>query len=395
MNSLTDKVLGENGLVGKAGSIFADKVNGDGSSSSAVDDAFNVNGTGQGGGQLNINRDNQGGSQGFMPEFSISGSGSVSVNSLSNETKAVVDNAVISLNDGDMSVTARDNAFVGAYSGAAALVWKSSGENGAKGKSAALAGAAAVNDIDNTISAIVANSTINDAGKLDVLGLSGGTTIAAGLGLEISKNEGGSGTGGAAVSVNLIDHTVNALMEDNTVTKAQSIDVTGYQSDVQVTGGLQVAAGNQGTAVGASVAVASLNNTINAGIKGTGKNGLAYADVGNVEVHALSALTAVTAAVSAGATKTSKSDGTSVNIQGAGVYNSVNNTANAYIDGANIVTTAAGSVRVRAMDTNKQDAAVYQELLTRGASDKAAELARTSSIIDTRVIPIMTGWIRP
>lgn len=384
MNSLTDKVLGENGLVGKAGSIFADKVNGDGSSSSAVDDAFNVNGTGQGGGQLNINRDNQGGSQGFMPEFSISGSGSVSVNSLSNETKAVVDNAVISLNDGDMSVTARDNAFVGAYSGAAALVWKSSGENGAKGKSAALAGAAAVNDIDNTISAIVANSTINDAGKLDVLGLSGGTTIAAGLGLEISKNEGGSGTGGAAVSVNLIDHTVNALMEDNTVTKAQSIDVTGYQSDVQVTGGLQVAAGNQGTAVGASVAVASLNNTINAGIKGTGKNGLAYTDVGNVEVHALSALTAVTAAVSAGATKTSKSDGTSVNIQGAGVYNSVNNTANAYIDGANIVTTAAGSVRVRAMDTNKQDAAVYQELLTRGASDKAAELARTSSIIDTK-----------
>lgn len=384
MNSLTDKVLGENGLVGKAGSIFADKVNGDGSSSSAVDDAFNVNGTGQGGGQLNINRDNQGGSQGFMPEFSISGSGSVSVNSLSNETKAVVDNAVISLNDGDMSVTARDNAFVGAYSGAAALVWKSSGENGAKGKSAALAGAAAVNDIDNTISAIVANSTINDAGKLDVLGLSGGTTIAAGLGLEISKNEGGSGTGGAAVSVNLIDHTVNALMEDNTVTKAQSIDVTGYQSDVQVTGGLQVAAGNQGTAVGASVAVASLNNTINAGIKGTGKNGLAYADVGNVEVHALSALTAVTAAVSAGATKTSKSDGTSVNIQGAGVYNSVNNTANSYIDGANIATTAAGSVRVRAMDTNKQDAAVYQELLTRGASDKAAELARTSSIIDTK-----------
>lgn len=60
-------------------------------------------------------------------------------------------------------------------------------------------------------------------------------------------------------------------MEDNTVTKAQSIDVTGYQSDVQVTGGLQVAAGNQGTAVGASVAVASLNNTLNAGIKGTGK----------------------------------------------------------------------------------------------------------------------------
>lgn len=184
-------------------------------------------------------------------------------------------------------------------------------------------------------------------------------------------------------------------MEDNTVTKAQSIDVTGYQSDVQVTGGLQVAAGNQGTAVGASVAVASLNNTLNAGIKGTGKNGLAYTDVGNVEVHALSALTAVTAAVSAGATKTSKSDGTSVNIQGAGVYNSVNNTANAYIDGANIATTAAGSVRVRAMDTNKQDAAVYQELLTRGPVIKRQNLPEPAPLSIQRVIPIMTGWIRP
>ena len=384
MNGLTDKVLGKDGLVGKAGSIFADKLNGDGSSSSAVDDAFNANGTEQGGGQLHINRDNQGGGNGAMPEFSIAGSGSVSVNSLDNATKAVVDNAVITLNDGDLSVVGKDNAFVGAYSGAAAIVWKSSGDSGAQGKSAALAGAAAVNDLDNTISAVIANSNISNAGKIDVLGLSGGTTIAAGLGMEISKNEGGSGTGGAAVSVNLIDRTVNALMEDNTVDKAEAIDVTGYQSDVQVTGGMQVAAGNQGKALGASVAVASLNNTVNAGIKGTGDTGAAYTDIGNVEVHALTALTAVTAAVSAGATKTSSSDGVSVDIQGAGVYNGVSNQVNAYIDSAKIQTVENGSVRVRAMDTNTKDAGVYQELLTKGASSKEQELAKTSSLIDTK-----------
>lgn len=384
MNSLTEKVTGKDGMVGKAGSLFANKVNSDGSSSSAVDDAFNVNGSAQGGGKLNINRDNQSAPEGFMPEFSIAGSGSVSVNSLSNETKAVVDNAVITLNDGDMSVVGKDNAFVGAYSGAAAVVWKSSGEDGAKGKSAALAGAAAVNDLDNTISAVVSNSKIKNAGNIDVLGLSGGTTIAAGLGMEISKNEGGSGTGGAAVSVNLIDRTVNALMEDNEVDTAKAIDVTGYQSDVQVTGGLQIAAGNQGKAVGASVAIASLNNTINAGIKGTGKNGLSYQNVDNVEVHALSALTAVTAAVSAGATKTAKSDGSSANIQGAAAYNSVNNQANAYIEDANITTTENGSVRVRAMDTNTKDASVYEAMLTQGASSKDAEMERTSSIIDTK-----------
>ena len=98
----------------------------------------------------------------------------------------------------------------------------------------------------------------------------------------------------------------------------------------------------------------------------------------------MTALTAVTAAVSAGATKTSSSDGVSVDIQGAGVYNGVSNQVNAYIDSAKIQTVENGSVRVRAMDTNTKDAGVYQELLTKGASSKEQELAKTSSLIDTK-----------
>lgn len=69
------------------------------------------------------------GKGGFMPSFSIAGSGSVSLNSLNNATEAVVDNVNITMQPtsnkkGDISVTARDTLYAGAYSGAAALQWK-------------------------------------------------------------------------------------------------------------------------------------------------------------------------------------------------------------------------------------------------------------------------------
>ena len=67
-----------------------------------------------------------------MPSFSIAGSGSVSLNSLDNATEAVVDNVNITMQptsnvNGDISVTARDTLYAGAYSGAAALQWKKGG----------------------------------------------------------------------------------------------------------------------------------------------------------------------------------------------------------------------------------------------------------------------------
>lgn len=111
-----------NKLDEKTGQIF-------GSDSGGADEMFNkgssTHGTG-GGIQLVGSTSGKGG---FMPSFSIAGSGSVSLNSLNNATEAIVDNVNITMQPtsnkkGDISVTARDTLYAGAYSGAAALQWK-------------------------------------------------------------------------------------------------------------------------------------------------------------------------------------------------------------------------------------------------------------------------------
>ena len=132
----------------------------------------------------------------------------------------------------------------------------------------------------------------------------------------------------AAVSVNLIDHDVEALLENNTVTNANDINVAAYARDIENTGGGTLSAGQQKVGVGATVAVAQLNNNISAGIKGG-----SYTDVGNVDVDAMNALKNITVGIAAGATVPSGGDGASAVVEGAGVYNEVHNTTNAFIEG--------------------------------------------------------------
>lgn len=317
------------------------------------------------------------GKGGFMPSFSIAGSGSVSLNVLDNATEAIVDNAKISMKDkGDISVTARDALYAGAYSGAAALQWKSGGSS--SDKAVGFAGAAGVNDIDNVVKAVVKNSTIENAGKFNTMALSGGEQLALGLGLAVEKTGSTSGySGNAAVSVNLIDHEVEALHENNTVKETEDVNVSAYARDIENTGGGSLGAGQQKVGVGATVGVAMLNNTISAGIKGG-----EYKYVGNVDVEALNALQNITVGIAAGLTLPSSGSGASAVVEGAGVYNEVHNTTNAFITGTengndvdNIVisTVDGGSVNVTA-----QDVAVvktYEDILTDGLADGKQEIA--------------------
>lgn len=317
------------------------------------------------------------GKGGFMPSFSIAGSGSVSLNVLDNATEAIVDNAKITMNgEGDVNVTARDTAYAGAYSGAAALQWKSGGSS--SDKAVGFAGAAGVNDIDNVVKAVVKNSTIENAGKFNTMALSGGEQLALGLGLAVEKTGSTSGySGNAAVSVNLIDHEVEALHENNKVTNTDDVNVTAYARDIENAGGGGLTLGQQKVGVGATVGVAMLNNTISAGIKGG-----EYKYVGNVDVEALNALQNITVGIAAGLTLPSSGSGASAVVEGAGVYNEVHNTTNAFITGTengndvdNIVisTVDGGSVNVTA-----QDVAVvktYEDILTDGLADGKQEIA--------------------
>ncbi len=356
-----------NKLDEKTGQIF-------GSDSGKANEMFNKGSSthGTGGGIKLVGSTS--GKGGFMPSFSIAGSGSVSLNSLNNATEAIVDNVNITMQPtsnkkGDISVTARDTLYAGAYSGAAALQWKKGGS--ADNTSVGFSGAAGVNDIDNAVKATIKKSTISNEGKIDTMALSGGEQLALGLGLAVVKADGTSGvSGNAAVSVNLIDHDVEALLENNTVTNANDINVAAYARDIENTGGGTLSAGQQKVGVGATVAVAQLNNNISAGIKGG-----SYTKVGNVDVDAMNALKNITVGIAAGATVPSGNGG-SANVQGAGVYNEVRNATNAFITGNSdtdkvVITTVEdkdetgeiGNVKVIAQDVAVNEKSIYEQTL--------------------------------
>ena len=361
--SNVEKTLLDNGgkLDQVTGKIF-------GTESGKANDFFNMGSKthGANGGGIKIEGGTSG-KGGFMPSFSIAGSGSVSLNVLDNATEAIVDNAKITMNDGDINVTARDALYAGAYSGAAALQWKSGGSS--SDKAVGFAGAAGVNDIDNVVKAVVKNSTITNAGEFNTMALSGGEQLALGLGLAVEKTGSTSGySGNAAVSVNLIDHEVEALHENNTVEKADDVNVFAYARDIENTGGGSLGAGQQKVGVGATVGVAMLNNNISAGIKGG-----SYNNVGNVDVEALNALQNITVGIAAGLTLPSGGSGASAVVEGAGVYNEVHNTTKASIEGSDskaveistISTTDAetGNVNVIAQDVAVKENSIYEQTL--------------------------------
>ena len=360
----------ENDLLGTGGKL--DQVTGKifGTESGKANDFFNMGSKthGTNGGGIKIVGGTSG-KGGFMPSFSIAGSGSVSLNVLDNATEAIVDNAKITMNDGDINVTARDALYAGAYSGAAALQWKSGGSS--SDKAVGFAGAAGVNDIDNVVKAVVKESTIENAGKFNTMALSGGEQLALGLGLAVEKTGSTSGySGNAAVSVNLIDHEVEALHENNTVEKANDVNVSAYARDIENTGGGSLGAGQQKVGVGATVGVAMLNNNISAGIKG-GK----YENVGNVDVEALNALQNITVGIAAGLTLPYGGSGASAVVEGAGVYNEVHNTTKASIEGSDISTISTadaktGNVNVIAQDVAVNENSIYEQTLA-GKNGKA------------------------
>ena len=369
----------EKDLLGSGGKL--DTVTGKifGTESGKANDFFNMGSKthGANGGGIKIEGGTSG-KGGFMPSFSIAGSGSVSLNVLDNATEAIVDNAKISMQDkGDINVTARDALYAGAYSGAAALQWKSGGSS--SDKAVGFAGAAGVNDIDNVVKAVVKESTIENAGKFNTMALSGGEQLALGLGLAVEKTGSTSGySGNAAVSVNLIDHEVEALHENNTVKETEDVNVSAYARDIENTGGGSLGAGQQKVGVGATVGVAMLNNNISAGIKGG-----SYTDVGNVDVDAMNALKNITVGIAAGATVPSGS-GASAVVEGAGVYNEVHNTTNAFIEGSDskdvIISTVGtvkedetGNVNVIAQDVAVNENSIYEQTLA--GKDGKAEIS--------------------
>lgn len=320
---------------------------------------------------VNTGGKSQGGTQTVVPtksdtapSFSLAGAGSLSLNLVDDTTQAVVDGATVNLNnDGTVSVGARDTAYVGAYSGGAAISLRK-GKGSKDNTSVAFSGAVGMNSIDNTIEAVVRNSTLTGVKSLDIEALSGGTSVAVGTALALTKSgqAGNNFAGGASASVNLIGKGVKALAENNTVTgksatEKANVDVTAYESDLQVTGGVNadVAIGG-GNAAGGSLTVANINNNLEAGIHGG-----TYANIGDTQVQGLLATKQISAAISAGVAV--GGNGTDNSFTGAMLYNGLHNTVSADISkNANIT---ADSIAVKAHDTTSgsDEAKGYEDQL--------------------------------
>ena len=298
------------------------------------------------------------------PSFSLAGAGSLSLNLVEDTTQAVVDGATVKLNnDGAMNVGARDTAYVGAYSGGAAISLRK-GKGSKDNTSVAFSGAVGVNSIDNTIEAAVRNSKLTGVKSLEIEALSGGTSVSAGTALALTKSgqAGKNFAGGASASVNLIDKDVKALAENNTVTgksatEKADVDVTAYESDLQVTGGVNadVAIGG-GNAAGGSLTVANINNNLEAGIHGG-----TYTNMGDTQVQGLLATKQISAAISAGVAV--GGNGTDNAFTGAMLYNGLHNTVSADIaDGARI-TGDAIAVKARDTTSGSKEAKAYEDQL--------------------------------
>ena len=291
--------------------------------------------------------------------FTISGAGSSSVNLIDGASTALLDGAKITLekddagNAGKLNVSAEDSSFIGAWSGAAAISWKTfMTEQNWNNKSVALAGTVGVNMVNTDVASIIRSSTINNAGSITNTADKSGALVAAGLGMAVEKGGAGGGnnyTGAASVSVNIAENDIYAVMQGNTVNDTDNTEKTvltnvAYDNDVQVTGGINASialGGQQGISVGGTVTYAELTNNVQSAIVGG-----TYNNMGTVDVSAVTDITQVGAAVGvAAATGTEKNYG----IDGVAAYNRLNNNADAVIDGAAIT---ADKVNAAAYDTD-------------------------------------------
>lgn len=318
---------------------------------------------------INNNVDNTGSTK---PTLNIAGAGSSSTNLIDNITKTEIDGIDITLrgDNSSIDVSAKDESFIGAWSGASAINWISKkGTTASSGTGVGVHGAVGINIIDRETVAAIKNSNIKNVLNIDVDAINSSVTTAAGLGLGLSKNNAAGNKnyqGGASVSLNDITHRTDALLENINTSgdKQTDVDIDALESGIQVTGGVNINVGQSSGAAGAAVTVANINNTVNAGIKGGNLQ-----NINNIDVDGTLDITQVTAAAAIGATSQQGSIGV---FEGAVVYNGTSNIVNSFIDGTSI--DALGDINVTAGDTNpSSEKNRYLDVLTDLGIDATGE----------------------
>ena len=266
---LTD-VLGTK-AVSETGSIQAANANIEALTDSQIN-TISVAGVSTGG-----SKEKSGGKKSSSLPINISGAGSASVNIVKGQTGALLEGIAVDLNNNNLNVSAEDDSFIGAYSGAAAL--QKQGQKQGSGASDTLVGAIGYNQIEKETSAQIKDTTINNVSAITNKAMNGGAALAAGLALgsQSSSSSGSSGIS-AAVSGSYNDSTnkIHAVLDNikvNNSAGAGSAQTTlqniAYDKDLQVAGGLTLSKSSGNLGVGVAGSYLTANNDIKAAISGS------------------------------------------------------------------------------------------------------------------------------
>jgi hypothetical protein len=189
---------------------------------------------------------------------------------------------ITTANLGKVRVSAEDQSEIDADAGGAAVNLSQSQRDEIKG---AIAAAIAVNSIDNDVLAHIDPTAVESAGNVEVEAVSNPDIFALALGISTTVATGGSSSGGfsfdlaGAVAYNEITDSVTAEIVDSTVTAGGDVLVSAKDTAkiLAITGaGSVIISSSSGAAIGLSIAINEIqnhvlalvdNSTINAGGK--------------------------------------------------------------------------------------------------------------------------------
>ncbi|MBD2412394.1 hypothetical protein FACHB389_10860 [Nostoc calcicola FACHB-389] len=285
----------------------------------------------------------------------VSVGAAIATNTIDNTTKATIDKSTVNASTG-VNLTATSTADIDALAVAGSL----SGAGGSGGGlSGSGAGSQTTNTISNNIEASIqdtANVTVTNPGNVTLTATDDSTIVADAGGVAIAVGI-GSGGGislavGASLANNTIDNTIEAYVDNSTVTTPGNVELSATSTaDVDVlalAGAGAVGVGGTGVAL-AGAGVGSYNkidNTIAASIRNS--SNVTTTNNGTVKLTATDT-SIINANAGGGSVAISGGSGAGSVAVGASIAeNTINNGVKAYIDST---VTSAGKVELAAKST--------------------------------------------
>ena len=289
--------------------------------------------------------------------------GTVSYNEITNNVKSGLAGTISA--GGDVSVTALDNSKIFSLAGGLAVAAKLS-EGGPK---ASIGAAVAINKINSTTEALISRANLSTLGALAVNANTNAeiqSVTIAGSGSASLGNSAAAFALGASIAINTVNSSVRAAIANGSNVQVGGLKTLSVNAKDNSTinafalgGALAVAAGG-GTSVALAIGVSAARNEINGGAEAyvdgsTVTSSDTTKDV-DIDVQALSTNTisaqsiAVAIAIAKGSTAPSLSGG------GAGAGNYIQTKTNAYVNNSTL--TKIGKVNLNASNNSSIDATV-------------------------------------